>query len=677
VAEASYVADRAAELVRSGRFRAEEIAVVVRDKRRYESALATALRDRGLVLETGRRAQHPLAVFVYSVLKLLDDTGSDSARNAVSESPYFKMFQQYFSRRWENDLSEAAADVDDLMRALSVEKPKADEPRLQDVCGEVLRRATSPDGMFDLGLFLNSWLHPFLCLHPRYVSLENLTFAAGLADEWRAYSDAVGSAGGRRTLREFLALSNTLSATAGRERTATWRGRVGFYSVHELSSRRFPVVIAAGCSETSFPALPPSEEYIPYAALQDCLRSVIDGRPIDLHLARSNDEFLRDEYALMLTALSRAGERLELTAPRQVGGQATPAPSRALQLLQGDSKDAAIGRAPSIQLRMAAAADKSAGEPAAPTGYLAGELWRHAAPDARDVKRKEKAASPSALSTFTQCPRQYFYSRVLRVEEKRSPAMAFGTLFHELMDDLSKDNRTHGELSAAIRSADFAARVEEVIDQSEGFADAAELEKKAAHFHLRGMAARFIQMDATRSDGYRIEDTEKELRFEHGGSRFYGKADRIDEGSSGRVVIDYKTGKNLPVTGKYIRIKSLAGYDKPEDRLWQVPFYARGAGPDDKDFPDVFCYYAFKPDGTDVIVGVAIGEETDAAPAAETFGVEKKRIGYITPAELEESLDEAASIAKDMFADRVEYERTDNRERCSRCDYRRICERTQ
>jgi CRISPR/Cas system-associated exonuclease Cas4 (RecB family) len=56
--------------------------------------------------------------------------------------------------------------------------------------------------------------------------------------------------------------------------------------------------------------------------------------------------------------------------------------------------------------------------------------------------------------------------------------------------------------------------------------------------------------------------------------------------------------------------------------------------------------------------------------------VVKNRIGFITPSELDESLDEAAGVAREVLADRSHFDRTAERERCARCDFRRVCDRT-
>ncbi len=651
VAEAAWIARRVLELIDSGECRPEDISVAVRDKSRYEPVLTAAFGECGLVLDTGRRPQHPFEFFVSSLLRLLAEPASESARYAVTRSPFFDALKQAGHK--------AGLDAGLIDGEITVETTR-----------EAIQRATiGQNGAFDLALLLEDWLRPALSEAAAGAGPELLSFIGGLAEEWRVYAEAVEGTRSRRTVGEFLALSRILSRRLDGARIGS--GRTGLYSIHELSSRRSPVVIVAGCSELIFPALPPRDDYVPWNRVQEALRAAIDDHPVDLFPARSSEGFIRDEYALMLTALSRAGKRLELTAPKQFGGRATPAPARVLELMQESVRLDGIGRQPAVSLRLARVL---AGNPAA-APHLAGRLWHVPPPAARDVVREHTRLSPSALTTWTICARKYFYLRVLRIEGERTAAMAFGTVFHDLMNKLSIENKTHEELSAAIRSPRVDELIEEVIADPNGFAGAPVVEQESARHHLRSMILRFLELDGTRRDGYRIDSSEQYLRFEHSGAQFHGMADRIDTtGSGGRVVIDYKTGK-LPKTGATIRRKALAGFDNPDERLWQVPIYARGAGTAEGGYPETFCYYVIRPDGDNIVVGVAVGDEDDATRVAESFGVAKKRIGFMSPGELDESLDEAANVARDVFADREYFVRTDERNRCSRCEFRRVCER--
>ncbi len=93
--------------------------------------------------------------------------------------------------------------------------------------------------------------------------------------------------------------------------------------------------------------------------------------------------------------------------------------------------------------------------------------------------------------------------------------------------------------------------------------------------------------------------------------------------------------------------------------------------------PEMFCYYVIQPGGDYYPVGLVIGEEDDAEKYRKIFGgADKKRFSYFTRDELKACLDEAAGIAEDIFADRYVFDRTTDRDRCSRCYFQRVCERT-
>jgi superfamily I DNA/RNA helicase len=272
LAEASVVADRVASLLASGRYTPSEVAVAAREKHKYESTLVRAFRERGLVLEAGRTRQHAFAYFVASLLRYVEVPESETARNALTASPYFALLRETYET-----VAERRAEFDEA---------KA----VEEIRSEVRRTSRSNNGTFDLLRFLENWAKPILStIDTGHSPVELLTFLGRLADEWVSYVAVVEGTGGRRSISEFLSLSRLL---AGDERGApAVDGRVRFYSCRELSSERFPLVFVVGCSELLFPALPSREDYVPYGALQNLLRTVITDRPVELHAARTGKEF--------------------------------------------------------------------------------------------------------------------------------------------------------------------------------------------------------------------------------------------------------------------------------------------------------------------------------------------------------------------------------------------------
>jgi CRISPR/Cas system-associated exonuclease Cas4 (RecB family) len=414
---------------------------------------------------------------------------------------------------------------------------------------------------------------------------------------------------------------------------------------------------------------------VPWTGLQDLLGEVLPDTHIELSLARSSGEFLKDEYALMLTTLARAQSCLYLSAPEQHHGISTSAPARILSSLDPDRpREKAGPGSPYLRFVSAVAA---AGPVAPASNHRISEMWGTPVDSRANIRLRLKRLSPSTISLWTICPTQLFYSRILHVEEQLTSSAAFGSLFHELMNLLTQHYRSPVDLRDVIRSVRLDKHINDTLENSEYFAGASEIELASARFHLRDMAVRLSAIDEKRLDEYYITQSEKHVGFEWQGWGFGGIADRVDRAPGGTyVVIDYKTGA-VNKMGKTIREKSLPGQDKPEERLWQVPLYTRGARPGDARLPEMFCYYVVQPGGDDYPVGLVIGEESDMNKARTIFGgVEPKRFSWLTRGELNACLDEAADIARDVYAERTVFARTDNRDRCARCFYQRVCERT-
>jgi superfamily I DNA/RNA helicase/CRISPR/Cas system-associated exonuclease Cas4 (RecB family) len=659
IAEAAYVSDQVASLLASGRASPAGVAVATREKHKYESVLVRAFRERGLVLDTGRPRRHAFSRFVSSLLRYVDAPGNETARNAFIASPHF-------------------APLRDVYESVAGRPAAGDDNRAaEEVRAEIQRVAKPPKGTFDLAAILETWIKPVLSLiSPGEAPLELLGFLGRLADEWKAYVEIVEGAKDGRSMSEFLSLSRTLS---GAERSAPVEvGLVGFYSCRELSSRRFCVVYVLGCSELLFPALPSREDYVPYGALQDLLQNVITDRPVELHAARPGDEFLADEYALMLNALTRADEELVLTAPEQHRGTSCPAPSRVLERwIPEDYVEKDIGRSPAPFARWARAVVRD-GNARTPAGHRIGDLWNLPAVTAGTIKPVAKKLSPSTIKSYTTCPRKYFYERILRVEEERMPAATFGSLFHDMMKSLSEDHRTQSALRTVIQSGRLDSYVENAVAGSDAYAGATEIVKDAARFHLRDMAERFVELDAARIDDYEIAGVEEWVDFEHDGRPLGGIVDRVDaSGKHGmRVVVDYKTGRGVDKTGKTVRKKTLPGFDDPEQRLWQVPLYLRGARTDGGVVPTMFCYYVIRPGDEHYVAGLFVGEEDSIDPEVVFDKKLEKKFAHLTPEELEQCLDEAAAVADEVFGKKDEYVRTSDRDNCRNCYFKRVCERT-
>ncbi|CAM9120363.1 unnamed protein product [Heterosigma akashiwo] len=167
------------------------------------------------------------------------------------------------------------------------------------------------------------------------------------------------------------------------------------------------------------------------------------------------------------------------------------------------------------------------------------------------VPKNVTTLSPSGAADFMQCQMLYKFRHILRRKEPQSPALARGTVIHEVLADFfgldpSERSRTRLERLFALRWATARAKARRSEAQpgayAELFADAQE-EKKWSEATLGVLLNELLLEDVRR-----VRPAARELRLEEdfpGGLRVVGIVDRLDRGLDGGVsaVVDYKTGR--------------------------------------------------------------------------------------------------------------------------------------
>jgi RecB family exonuclease len=146
--------------------------------------------------------------------------------------------------------------------------------------------------------------------------------------------------------------------------------------------------------------------------------------------------------------------------------------------------------------------------------------------------------SPSQADAYTNCPRQYALERRLRLSDSFSPYAALGTLVHSALESAESEvigsGKTHADLTDAMRHLE---KVWADADFGTPQLDQAWLG------HARDTILRLYR--AWPSDGVPLE-LEKKVETEIGGVEWVGYIDRLEKGSNGLRVIDYKTSKSPP-----------------------------------------------------------------------------------------------------------------------------------
>ncbi len=152
------------------------------------------------------------------------------------------------------------------------------------------------------------------------------------------------------------------------------------------------------------------------------------------------------------------------------------------------------------------------------------------------------ALSPSSIATFKQCPRRFFYEKILRLETEPGLEAVCGSFVHLVLQHFMR-------LPAAQRTGDEARRLakelwpEFAADEQSRFQELGLDEDQTRDFKHRawaGIVGYFSLEDPTRVE---IVATEQEMSAELDGAPLYGIIDRLERWGEQLVVCDYKTGK--------------------------------------------------------------------------------------------------------------------------------------
>ena len=152
------------------------------------------------------------------------------------------------------------------------------------------------------------------------------------------------------------------------------------------------------------------------------------------------------------------------------------------------------------------------------------------------------ALSPSSIATWKQCPRRFFYEKILRLETEPGLEAVCGSFVHEVLEHLM-------EMPPAQRLPDTARQVASarwasfVTDPASRFAELGLDEAGVLAFKRRawtGITGYFAIENPALVD---VVATEQQMQAELAGAPIFGIVDRLERAGDRLVVSDYKTGK--------------------------------------------------------------------------------------------------------------------------------------
>jgi len=158
-------------------------------------------------------------------------------------------------------------------------------------------------------------------------------------------------------------------------------------------------------------------------------------------------------------------------------------------------------------------------------------------------RKKQLFLSASALETYHQCPLKYRLKNVDKIPEKtEKPQMVFGNIIHKVLEQFhAEDSVQSQEHLMQLLDKNWDSKDFDYASREENF--------KTQGRDLLGRYFKFIQNNPPK-----IAAREYSFSFKIEEITIRGKIDRIDNGSKGFRVIDYKTGKNATLAKNSLQL---------------------------------------------------------------------------------------------------------------------------
>ncbi len=161
--------------------------------------------------------------------------------------------------------------------------------------------------------------------------------------------------------------------------------------------------------------------------------------------------------------------------------------------------------------------------------------------------------SPSQAQLYEDCPRRYALERRLKVGSDISLHASFGTLIHDVLEEVEQRAIDSGRSRASLDQA--LAELDRQFDPMEfdgqPFADS--WLKRGRD----GLTRLYERWPAPKRRAAVLEHT---LDTEIAGVTWTGRADRIDVANDGMTIVDYKTSKSVPSTADAAQSLQLGFY---------------------------------------------------------------------------------------------------------------------
>ena len=141
--------------------------------------------------------------------------------------------------------------------------------------------------------------------------------------------------------------------------------------------------------------------------------------------------------------------------------------------------------------------------------------------------------SASRLKVFLECKRKFYYRYIQKIDQKPTDDINAGVLLHQALQNVYQKNSSYTTKEQL--SKELSISLEQLLDSD----NLSAYHKAWWEAKLKPFIAKQIEYF---KQGYKVVETEYNIKGTIAGLEFRGVVDRIDQDSTHTVVIDYKTG---------------------------------------------------------------------------------------------------------------------------------------
>lgn len=293
--------------------------------------------------------------------------------------------------------------------------------------------------------------------------------------------------------------------------------RINVLTIHKAKGLEWNTVYIPDCTEGSFP-----------------LKARAGGIAVPEELIQNSkseaDNHIAEERRLMYVALTRARENLLLSYSGRHFTATTRKPSRFLQEIFGELSDNSIeGEAKQQQLDLLAPSLYKPTPVSVPRNIYDGSTFTFSA---------------SQITTFLNCPLDFYYCYVLNLPEAPKANAAYGTAIHAVVEVVNNALMN----GTVVKKEDLITVFEKHWNQ-EGYLS--KEHAKRAHAQAAITIDRFYEQHYEQADEKPIEvESEFSIRLPETNIKLKGRFDAVFENEKGVEIRDYKTSTTVDTPEK-------------------------------------------------------------------------------------------------------------------------------